>query len=484
MRAALALLICVRALAQDGSIPENPRELKFAPLAYTPPRAADFRHKLANGAVAYLVEDHDLPLINIGVLIRTGAFLDPPGKRGLAQLTGSQIRAGGTRTRPPAVFDEEAAFLAAGLGSGIGDLEGNASLNCLSKDIDAGLALFADMLRNPGFAEDRLKLARNQMLQAMERRNDSTESIEAREFQRLLRGAHFSAMPVTKATLEAITRDDLIDFHRRYYCPANFIFAVSGDFRIADMLARLEKAFRDWPNRTEPIPPVPKPDFIPKPGVYVVDKRDVNQGRVRMGHLGVMITNPDHLALSVMNGVLGGSGFTSRITSRVRSDEGLAYDAGSSFNHGNFYEGTFSVHFQSKNPAVAQAIAIVKEEIEKIRSAPVSEEELKTEVNYVIESFPRRFATAAARASQFASDEYIKLPADYWQRYRERIAALTPADIQRVARQYLHPDRMVTLVVGNLEAIRQGNPDRPQFPFPSDFVQIPLPDPLTMVYPN
>ncbi|MBM3776520.1 MAG: insulinase family protein, partial [Acidobacteria bacterium] len=298
---------------------------------------------------------------------------------------------------------------------------------------------------------------------------------------------HFSTRQITKATLESITRPDLADFHSRYYYPANFIFAVSGDFETARMLEKLEKAMAGWENRTAPIPPVPKPAFAPKPGIYLVEKADVNQGRVRMGHLGVMMTNPDHIAISIMNSILGGGGFTSRITSRVRSDEGLAYQAGSSFQHGNFYEGAFQVVFQSKSPTVAEAVAIIKEEIERIRRGGVTPEELEVEKNFAIESFPRRFATAAAKAMQFASDDYLKIPEDYWQTYRDRVRALTPADIQRVAQKYLQPDNLVILAVGNTEAILKGNPDRPQFALAKlapTIHRIPLPDPLTMVYPS
>jgi len=482
----LALSLAAALAAAEDAIPKHPRELKFAPLAYAPPHAADFRHKLASGSVAFLVEDHELPLVNISVIVRTGEYLDPQGKKGVARLTGSQIRAGGTKSKPPEAFDDEAAFLAANISSGIGPLEGNASLNCLAKDVDAGLALFIDMLRNPGFAEDRLKLARTQSLQAMERRNDSTTEIETREFERLLRGPrHFSTVPMTKASLDAITREDLIAFHDKYYYPANFILAVSGDFKTAEMLAKLDKAFAGWPNRKPPVPPPPTSDLAPTPGVCIVGKEGVNPGRVRMGPPGVMITSPDHMAIPIMNGILGGSGFTSRITSRVRSDEGLAYQAASVFHHGNFYEGSFATVFQSRNPTVAQAISIIKEEIERIRTGKVSAEELKTEIGRAVDSFPRRFGTAGLRASQFADDYYTKLPADYWDKYRSRVQALTADELQRIAQKYLHPDQLVILIVGDADAIVKGNPDKPEYSLEKQgsITRIPLPDPLTMVYP-
>ncbi len=487
--AAVALVFTQGVYPQGAAIPRHPRDLKYQPLAYTPPKPADFRHKLSNGATAFLVEDHDFPLISVNVLVRTGDYLDPAGKVGLASLTGNQMRSGGTKSKPPAVFDEEVAFLAAQLSSAMADFNGSASLNCLSKDTDAGLALLVDMLRNPGFAEDRLKLAKNQIMQTMERRNDNAPDIEQREFRRLVRGdKHFSTLQSTKASVESITREDLAGFHRKYYYPANFVFAVSGDFKTPELLAKLEKALSGWPNGTEAVPPVPKPDYTPKPGLYVVDKKGVNQGRVRMGHLGVTFDNPDHIALNVMNGILGGSAFTSRITSRVRSDEGLAYQAASIFQHGTYYEGVFAAVFQSKSPSVAQAITIVNEEIAKLQNTKVTPEELTTEMNSLIDSFPRRFSTASLKAGQFANDLFNKQPDDYWIKYRDRVRAVTADEIQRVAKKYLGPDRMVILAVGELDAMAKGNPDKPQFSLDKlsggrGLTKIPLPDPLTMVYP-
>jgi predicted Zn-dependent peptidase len=471
-----------------AELPKHPRELKFPARQYMPPKGAEFRHKLTNGATAFLVEDHDFPLINISMMIRTGQYLEPREKTGLASITGSQIRSGGTAKRSPIEFDEESAFLAAGISSGIGDVSGSAGLNCLAKDIDAGLALFVEMLTGPGFAEERLKLVKSQVLQAMQRRNDSTQEIEGREFARLMRGDHFSAWEETKANIEAITRQDLVDFHSRYYYPANFVFAVSGDFQTKQMLAKLESAFGGWANKNTSIPPVPKPPHKPVPGVYLVNKPEVNQGRVRMGHLGVTISNPDHLALSIMNGILGGDAFTSRITERVRSDEGLAYSASSSFPAGTYYEGVFSAGFQSKTATVAQAIDIVIEELNRMKTTKVSPEELQTAVNKAVEALPLRFATAAAKAGQFASDFYTNLPEDYWQQYTPRLRAVTADDIQRVAQKYLHPEQLVILAVGNVEGMLKGNPDRPAHSLEKiagakGITRIPLPDPLTMVYP-
>jgi zinc protease len=471
-------------------IPQHPRELKFTQLDYTPPKRDKFRHVLSNGAVAYLVEDHELPLVNVTTLVRTGAYLEPEAKRGLASLTGSQIRVGGTTSKTAEQFDEAADFLAANLSSGIGETQGTANLNCLTKDIDAGLALYFDMLKNPGFQADRLALAKSQILQGMERRNDSTTTIEAREWSRLMRGdKHFSTRESTKSSIESITREDLVAFHKQYYQPAGFIFAVSGDFKTSEMLQKLEASLGGWPSTKALVPPVPKPEFTPVAGVYAVHKADVNQGRVRIGHVGVTRDNPDVYAISIMNDILGGSGFTSRITSRVRSDEGLAYSAGSIFGQGVYYPSDFRAAFQSKSMSTPQAIDIVMEEINRIRTSKVSAEELQTAKNSAIETFPLAFASAAQVAGTFAQDEYTNRPADYWEKYRDRIRAVTAEEVQRVAQKYLQPEQLVILVVGNIDDITKGNPDKPQHSLAKlvkngQIRRIPLPDPLTLVYPT
>lgn len=476
--------------AQSQQIPAHPRDLKYTTLSYTPPKREQYRHVLSNGVVAYLVEDHDLPLVNVSTLVRTGSYLDPAGKEGLAALTGTQMRAGGTVSKPATEFDEAADFLAANIASSIGPLQGNASLNLLAKDVDQGLALYFDMLKNPAFAEDRIKLAKSQLLQNMERRNDRTDAIEGREWARLIYGPEFfSAKDSTKASIDGITREEMLAFHQKYYQPAGFVFAISGDFNTKEMIAKLESGMKGWASNKQAVPDVPKQTHTPVAGVYAVHKADVNQGRVSIGHMGAMRENPDAIALTIMNDILGGGGFTSRITSRVRSDEGLAYSAGSSFGFGVYNPGVFRAAFQSKNPTTSQAIDIILEEINRVRTTRVSAEELETAKNSLIEVFPRSFATAGQVASLFAQDEFTKRPADHWSTYRDRVRAVTAEDVQRVAQKYLQPDKLVVLVVGNIDEITRGNPDKPQHSLlkiakDGQIQRIALPDPLTLVYPT
>jgi predicted Zn-dependent peptidase len=255
------------------------------------------------------------------------------------------------------------------------------------------------------------------------------------------------------------------------------------------MKAKLDQAMAGWPVSKETALPVPKPNFTPVAGVYAVNKADVNQARVSIGHLGIMRGNPDEFAIDMMNDILGGAGFSSRILNRVRSDEGLAYSAGTSFSAGVYYEGQFRAGFQTKSATGAQATQIVLDEIERIRKEKVSEEELETVKNSAIEIFPRYFSSARAIAGTFASDEFTGRDPGYWETYRDKIRAVTSDDVLRVAQKYLHPDKLVILVVGNVDDLMKGSPDKPDYSFDkiaktAKITRIPLPDPATMVYPK
>ena len=497
LSAHVIVIVIVSAIAALGggsattsaqTIPAHPRELTFDVLEFEPPAAERHRHTLSNGVVVFVVEDHTLPLVSVSVTVRSGSYLEPAGKPGLASLTGAQMRSGGTTSLSPADFDEETAFLAAQIGSAIGPTSGRASFNSLAKDLDATLDLFFDMLRNPGFDQARLDLAKQQVLQGMERRNDSTQSIEGREWGRLMRGDdHFSTNAATRASLESITRDDLVAFHERYFHPGGFIVSVSGDVTPDAILAKLEARMSDWPGRTEAVPPVPEPAHDLSPGIYLVDKSDVNQGRVAIGHLGGRRDDPERYALMVMNDILGGGGFTSRLLTRIRSDEGLAYSAFSGFGLGTYYDGVFRAGFQSRSETVTRAAAIVLEEIERIRSTQVSEDELRTSKASFIETFTRNFSSAGSTAGLFASDEYTGRDPEYLTKYRDRVSAVSGDDVLRVAREYLDPDRLVVLIVGDVATIEQGDPEHLEFTLESlsggPVRRIPLPDPLTLEYP-
>ncbi|HKC12056.1 MAG TPA: pitrilysin family protein [Vicinamibacteria bacterium] len=479
-----SLLISAALAAAPQTIPDHPDKLSFPPLAFTPPGAGPHRVVLSNGMVVFIAEDRTLPLVNISLTVRTGSYLEPAGKEGLAALTGAQIRRGGTKSLTAQELDEKLDLLAAQVATGMGSTAGSASLNCLSDNLDEALRPFVEMLREPRFQEDRLALAKDQELQAMRKRNDDSGDIEEREWSVLLNGErHFTNRFPTEASVKAITRDDLVAFHRKYFHPAGMVAAVSGAFSRAEMIAKLEAAFAHWPGSPPVVAPVPTAISPALPALYRIGK-DVNQGRVSIGLPTVKRDDPDVYALEVMNEILGGSGFTSRITKTVRSDEGLAYDAGSAVSFGVYYPGRFRAAFQSKSPTVAWATQLVLEEIRKIREAPVTGEELDTIQKSLIETFPSSFASPAQTMAIFASDEYTHRDPRYWATYRDRIKAVTAGDVLRVARAYLRPEKFIILVVGDQKEIDRGDPRHPvklEALAPGGRVTtLPLRDPMTM----
>jgi predicted Zn-dependent peptidase len=462
--AAVLALVTAAALGGPASaqeIPARPEALTFKPIVFTPPSARDHRVVLKNGMVVFIAEDRALPLVSLSLTVRTGSWLEPAGKEGLAGLTGAQIRRGGTKSLSAEELDERLDFLAAQVSTGIGPTSGSAGLNCLADNLDESLKLFVEMLREPRFQEDRLALAKEQALQEMKKRNDDSADIETTEWNALLYGeSHFTNRFPTESSVKSITREDLAAFHRRTFHPANMIASVSGAFAKAEMLRKLEAAFSSWPIPRSAIPAIPGTVESVAPGLYRMPK-DVNQGRVSIGELGVMRDSPDIYALEVMNEVLGGSGFTSRITKTVRSNEGLAYSAGSGISFGVFYPGRFRAGFQSKSESVTLATKLVLEEIRKIREAPVTDEELDTIKRSLIETFPSSFASKAQAMGVFAADEYTRRDPAFWSTYRDRIRAVTAAEVQRVAKQHLVPEKLVILVVGNQAEIDKGDGKSP-----------------------
>jgi len=468
----------------ETPIPPHPSKIDYPSLNYELPPASQFRSVLSNGLVVYIAEDRMLPTFDLNVTLRVGGAVDPPGKAGLASLMGEQMRDGGTEALTPEQLDEKVEFLAARLSTGIGDTRGSASVGCLSKDIDEALGLFADVLRHPRFDETRLRLAKDRILQNIKRRNDSTRSILNIEWGYLMNGPdHFSNRYPSSTSINAITRDDLVSFHRRFVHPGNMIIAVAGSFDKAAMLEKLEQAFGDWPIGETGPTTFEAPHYTPKPGVYLVDKDDVNQGQVTIGHKSIVRGSPDEYALDVMENILGASGFRSRLVARVRSDEGLAYNTGARFEQSVYYPGDFTCWFQSKSNSCAYAARIVLEEIDRLRSEKPTQQDVDDAVAYAVESFPQRFPNKMSILRTYVEDEYTGRDPSYWQHYVTDLKGVTPDDVWRVAKKYLHPDQLVILAVGDAAAIRKGGHDKaPDLKFDDlgAVTVLPLRDPDTL----
>lgn len=434
---------------------KHPSELTYRPLSYEPPDPRAFRVTCAGGLRAYVQEDRGLPLFNISAVVHCGGLYVPEDKAGLDAVLGDQLIKGGTAAREGSAIEERIDFLGGSLSFSVGERTSTLSLSVLSKDLDEGLALFFDVLRNPAFREEPLKLAKARFVEQLRQANDQPNAVLAREFQKLLYGDNALTRRPTKATYEGLTAADLKAFHARYFSPKNVILAVSGDFARAALKAKIEKLAAGWKGGAVSFPALPKGFPDPEPGVYFIQKA-INQGYISLGHLGLEDTNPDYFAVQVMNFILGGGSFTSRITTKVRSDEGLSYNQGSRFTYRWGFPGTFAGYVQTKSSTVGYAISLILAEFDRIRTAPVSDAEMETAVNYYLESFADGFQSPQATMTSFANLEMTGKPMDYYKTYRAKIRAVTKARVLEVAQRYVRPDKAAIVIVGDFEPCDKG----------------------------
>ncbi len=453
----LLLFVCaVPALVAMDQIPDRPSDIKYPELKTQIPNRNDYKHKL-DGATLFVVEDHGLPLINISISARGGAYLDPQGKEGLANFTGNMLRNGGTQSLDPVAFQERIDFLSTNITTNFSDTQFRATVNCLTGNLDESLALFFELLLSPRFDQERLEIERKNLLEEMRKRNDDTRAMEPRYWGRLIYGDTFySNQMSTEASIKSITADDMRAFMQRLLVKGNLVIAVNGDVDAKTMSNALKPLLAKLSKGVVPAEP-PKNWQQSAPGLYGVQKDGVNQSRVSLGYLGLGDNNPDEAAVDVMNNILGGGGFTSRITSRVRSDEGLAYSAGSAYTSGYDRPGQFVAFYQSKNVSVAFALKIVLEEIRRMRDQPVSESELKVAQQAMVADLLPMFDSPSSTARQFARAEMENEPVDYWKKYQEAVGKTTVATVQAMAQKYLHPEKLMVLVTGDLEACKPGD---------------------------
>lgn len=469
-----------------GEIPARPEQLEFGELDFTVPKAESYRHVLPGGIVVYVVEDHTLPLVNVKLNFRTGAFRDRADEPGVAGLAAGMLREGGTAKMSPADFDERVDFIAANLSSRGGDTGSSASLNVITSALDEGLQLLFDMVKTPRFDAERLQVEKSSLLEGMKQRNDDPDTMQAREWGWLIRGRDwYGSRQLTKPQLDAIGRQDLIDLHRRTWGPEGLVIEVAGDVATKSILAQLTNHLAGWKAEEKAPWPPAAPAHQPQPGLYHAEK-DVPQGKISMGTLGLRwkdYGDPEMYAVQVMNDIFGGGGFTARLMKRIRSDEGLAYGVGSRFGIGDFWPGVFRVGSASKSETVALTMKIVLEEIDKMKQSPPSEEELRVSKNSYIDTFPRQFESPADIAATFAEDEILGRPHDYWTHYRDRFRAVTAAQVQEAAQKHLHPERLTMLVVGKWADIEPGDANQrasmKEF-FGGKVEHLPLRDPLTL----
>ena len=441
-------LILILLITVTGQAQNKPHEgLVYPPLNQPQPPVPD-RFELDNGMIVYLLEDHELPIIDISVRVRTGSIYEPADKVGIATITGAVMRTGGTTSRTGDELDEILENLAASVETGIGDDSGSASMSVLKEDLDTGLSILADILMNPAFREDKIDLEKVQHRSAISRRNDNPGGITRREFSKLIYGADSPYGRTTEYdTINSIIRDDLVAFYQRFFRPNNVILGVLGDFNSDEMLAKIQETFKGWEPAEIDLPEKPQiPEAYGK-RIALVNKDDVNQTNIRMGHIGWLRKNEDYPALVVMSQILG-IGFSSRLINSIRVEKGLAYSVGNNYGAGYDVPGVFFIACGTKSEATVTAIEAILVEVEKIRTEEVSDDELKQAIDGFMNSSVFDYDTKGEILSRALRYEYHEYPQDFVEQLMAGIREVTKADVRRVAAQYLHPDKFTLIAVG------------------------------------
>jgi len=415
---------------------------------WTAAAALGHREVLPNGMILLASEQRAVPIVTATMLIQAGAILDPQDKPGVANLV-AELLTQGTKTRTAPQISEAIEFVGGSLSVEAGQELTTVSLSLTSKDLDVGLDLMADVLLNPTFGQADLDRKRQEVIAGIKRKQEDPSTVSWEAFLPLVYGSHPYGRPVegTEASVAAITRDDVARFHEAYFRPNKTILAVVGDVNLPDLKRRLEARLGGWIPGGPTFTPPPKPAPLVQTVVRTI-QRDVTQANINLGHLGVTRDNPDYYAIQVMNYLLGG-GFNSYLIAKIREEKGWAYDVGSAFGPGK-YAGEFSVTMQTKNEVAQDAIEAALAEIRRIRDQPVNEGDLKDAKAYLTGSFPLRLDTSKKIAGLLATIEFHALGLDYVDRYPALINAVTAADVQRVARKYLDPDRYALAVVADL----------------------------------
>lgn len=406
------------------------------------------RIELKNGLVILLEEDHELPFINGVINMRGGSRDEPANKTGLVDLYSDAWRTSGTTSKNGDELDDLLEAKAAKVETG-GDADSTSvSWSCLTKDEDLVFGIAVDLLEHPAFKEDKLMLAKQQAAAGIVRRNDDAHAIAGREAAKLVYGPD---SPYTRepelATIKAITLDDLKQWHEKTIVPNNMIIGVEGDFDAAKMEKALRDAFENLPRGTAW--PKPVGEFPgPKRGTYVVDKTDVNQSNVYIVGLGTLRSNPDYIALSVMNEIFSG-GFGSRLFQDVRTKLGLAYSVGGGYGADYDHPGMFRVVAGTKSETTVKAAQAMMDQIEELKTKPFTEDELKRAKDQVLNSFIFTYDTKEKVLAAATRLEFYGYPADFLTRYHDGVEHVTTADLERVAKKYIDTSKLAVLVVGN-----------------------------------
>ena len=406
------------------------------------------RFVLPNGMVIFLQEDHELPLIDGVARIRGGSRSEPADKIGLVDIYGEVWRTGGTKSQTGDQLDDYLEIRAAKVETNSTADSTTISWSCLKADFDDVFKAFDDLLRGPEFRSDKVDLVQKEYFNAISRRNDHVDEIVGRESAKLAYGAQNPYARVAEyKTVAAVTRQDLVDWHRAHVNPSNIILGIVGDFDSAAMEAKLRQTYGAWPKgpalKEAKIEPAPA-----KPGYYLVQKEDVNQSSIDMVAVGIKRDNPDYYAVRVFNEAFGG-GFSSRLFRTIRTEKGLAYSVGGGIGTAFDHPGIVRLAMGTKSATTLESIQALDEQIDNVSKHPITEAEIKLAKDAILNSFIFNLDSPDKILRERMAYEFYGYPQDYLEKFRLGVEKVTPADVARAASRYLHKENLAILVVGN-----------------------------------
>jgi zinc protease len=449
---ALALVLALPGLPVAAQV-ESAADLRFPPISrFDIPQPQ--RVELENGLVVLLLEDHELPLVEVTALVRAGSALDPADKVGLAELAGEVLRTGGTETMPGDQLDDWLESRAAEVEVGVAPESARVTLSSLKQDFPEALRVFSDVLRRPAFDAKKLEVERNKAIADVSRQNDEMFDILFREFNEIVYGPEspYGRTP-TYASLGAIRRDDLAAWHRQSFHPERTVIGVTGDISAEEALRGIRQAFGDWPRSTSGTGGKPAAatwrDRV-APGIYYAEKNEFKQSGVMMGHLGVRRDDPDYYALELMNHILGTS-YASRLFVNVRGKKGLAYSVSGQVASQWDHPGIAMLFMSTKVNTTAAGIDALLEEARNIATTPPGQEEVERSRRSLLDSFVFKVDSPRKVMNQALTLEFNGYPADWLSRYRAGIEAVTPAQVRDAAARHLRPQDFAIFVVGPSE---------------------------------
>lgn len=437
------------AAQQPGDTRAQLQALQYPPLRFNPPTPK--RVTLSNGVPVYLLEDHALPLLDVEVVSKVGVANLPDSLWGVGWQADNLMRTGGTVRLSPDSVDQLIDFYALNVFISTGNEQSNASFSGLSKYRDQMLDLGFDLLQHPRDDTTRIRITADQQLEAWRRRNDQPGSVLNRAWNQVMLGDHpLGRTQVTPAEVAGFSATRFRWAQQRIFCPQKLLIGVSGDFDEQSLLAKLESLFRGWPPCPAGLRVVPPLTIAAGPKVILVQK-DVNQTNIQMGHAGgLKVANtPDFFAAQVTDFLLGGGGgFNSRLLARVRSDSGFAYSVFSDWGADTKREGVFLAGAQIRAEKTVAGLSLMRSIIGSMATEPVTARDVQLAKDNEVNGFVFRFQNAGQIVQQQLDYAIEGLPANWFDVYLKGIQGVTPDQVTAVSRRYLHPDQLVTVVVG------------------------------------